>query len=83
VLYYITLLNGDIKMISLIIEKEVPLPKGKVRYPYKNMTVGDSFFVVGGKLQVVCNNNYRAGKKLGFKFIARREEGGVRVWRQN
>jgi len=45
------------------------------------MEVGDSFFVDGGKLQVVCNNNYRTGKKLDRKFIARCEKEGVRVWR--
>jgi len=81
VVYYITLFSGDIKMDDLVIDREVPIPQARPRYPYKQMTVGDSFFVKGAKLQVVCNANYRAGKKLGFKFIARCEEGGVRVWR--
>ena len=45
------------------------------------MDIGDSFFVQAGKMQVVCNANYRASKKLGFKFIARCEPEGVRVWR--
>ena len=70
-------------MISLDVEKGIPLPAERKRYPYKDMDVGDSFIVYGGKMQVVCNANYRAFKKLGFKFIARCEPEGVRVWRVN
>ena len=64
-------------------EKGVPLPPMRVRnvYPYKTMAVGDSFFVRDGKLQIVCNANWKNGKKLGRKFAARREADGVRVWR--
>ena len=76
-------MDRGISMVSVEISKDVPLPVDKRRYPYKVMEVGDSFFVDGGKLQVVCNNNYRTGKKLERKFIARCEEGGVRVWRIN
>jgi hypothetical protein len=70
-------------MISLDVEKGIPLPAERKRYPYASMDVGDSFIVYGGKMQVVCNANYRAFKKLGFKFIARCEPEGVRVWRIN
>jgi hypothetical protein len=45
------------------------------------MVIGDSFLVPDANLQVVCNNNWRMGKKLGMKFIARKEVDGVRVWR--
>jgi hypothetical protein len=69
------------QMISMELTKDVPVPPDKRRYPYRVMDVGDSFFVAEGRLQVVCNNNYRVGKKLGRKFVARREESGVRVWR--
>ena len=65
----------------MLVEKSVPLPEGKKRYPYKEMEIGDSFFVGDGKLQVVCNANYRASKRLGMQFIARKETEGVRVWR--
>jgi len=68
-------------MINLEVEMSVPLPEGKKRYPYASMEIGDSFFVVEGKLQVVCNANYRASKRLGMQFIARKEAEGVRVWR--
>jgi hypothetical protein len=67
----------------LAIEKNRELPKIRVRnsYPYKVMEVGDSFFVEDTSLQVICNSNYRMGKQLGVKFIARKEKDGVRVWR--
>ena len=66
----------------LLIEKNKELPKDRIRnaYPDKVMEVGDSFFAES-TLQVVCNANYRAQKKLGKKFIARTEKNGVRVWR--
>ena len=68
-------------MVNLEISKDVPVPPDKRRYPYRVMEVGDSFFVEGGAIQNVCNQNYRMGKKLGMSFIARKDDGGVRVWR--
>lgn len=70
--------------MSIVIQKDVPVPvkrRGK-KYPYDTMDVGDSFFVDTLNIQVVCNLNYRAGKKYERKFIARTEEAGVRVWRE-
>jgi hypothetical protein len=63
--------------------KAVPLPEPRIRhiYPYRAMEVGDSFYLPNVKMQIVLNNNYRSGKKLGMTFIARREKEGVRVWR--
>lgn len=69
-------------MISVVeIDKEIPLPEPRKKYPYGAMEVGESFLVSSSSLQVVCNANYRAGKRLGKKFIARKEDSGVRVWR--
>ena len=70
-------------MVSINIQKNIPIPPEKKRnvYPYKNMEIGESFFVPTGKIQIVCNANYRTGKQLGKKFIARKENEGVRVWR--
>ena len=70
-------------MVSIDIQKNIPIPPEKKRnvYPYKDMEIGESFFVPTGKIQIVCNANYRTGKQLGKKFIARKENEGVRVWR--
>ena len=69
--------------MSIEVEINIPIPPEKKRnvYPYKVMEVGDSFFVPMGKIQIVCNANYRTGKALCKKFIARKDEEGVRVWR--
>ena len=70
------------------IEKEIPIPKkiggnGRLsKYPYKDMDIGDSFFVekqgVRGK---AVQSGYHFARKHGKKFTARPVEGGVRIWR--
>jgi len=74
---------SSVEETSMQIEKNVPVPSvvAKKEYPYRAMQVGDSFFVEGVKLATMLNTNWRWGQKLGRKFIARVEEGGVRVWR--
>ena len=69
--------------MGVIIDDAVPMPEVRVarRYPYEDMGVGQSFYVEGVQMQVVLNGNWRAGKRLGRKYIARREGDGIRVWR--
>ena len=65
------------------IEKNIEIPKRSesVHIPYEDFEVGDSYLAIGAKLQVVCNRNWKWGKKLGRKFIARQMEDGIRIWR--
>ena len=65
------------------VERNVPLPTSRVKrnYPYEDMNTGESFLVTDANLQAVCNANHRASKKLGRTFIARKVDGGIRVWR--
>jgi len=65
--------------MTIEVEKNIPIPREK--YPYKSMECGESFFIPQGKIQIVCNANYLAGKQLNKKFIARKDKEGVRVWR--
>ena len=69
--------------MTIEVEKNIPIPPEKKRnvYPYKVMECGESFFIPPGKIQIVCNANYRTGKQLNKKFIARKDKEGVRVWR--
>jgi hypothetical protein len=68
--------------MEIMVERGVVMPpKLESRYPHGEMEVGDSFFVVGLGMQVVLNANWRASKKLGYKFSARKEGDGIRVWR--
>lgn len=83
VYHVIMVLQINKERMMIEIQKDIPLPAEKKRnvYPYKEMDIGESFLVKEGKIQIVCNANYRAGKVSGKKFIARREGDGVRVWR--
>lgn len=65
----------------LAVDKNVPIPASRKVYPYNTMDIGDSFFVANGNIQLVCNANFRASKRLCRKFSARKENGGIRVWR--
>lgn len=70
-------MNANIK-----IEKDVlpPVSRGS-KYPYELLEVNESFVVPNLSLQVVCNMNYRANLKFKRKFVARKVDDGVRVWR--
>lgn len=71
------------------IEKDVPIPEdGRVKYPFAELEVGDSFavhFSNGEKARVQGNlytAKWRAQKRLNRKFVARIVgENKVRVWR--
>ncbi len=68
---------------SIKIDKKIPVIKSSknIRYPYDVMEVDDSFLVANGVMQTLSNMNWRKGKVMGKKFIARKVEGGVRIWR--
>jgi len=59
----------------------MPSPRVVYAYPYEEMDVGDSFVVPVSARAKVLNANYRAGKRLGWRFEARTEGDVVRVWR--
>lgn len=62
------------------IDKGIPIPawKGRRKYPFADMAVGDSFHVkgVGSSLLSNAAANYKPKK-----FAARKDATGVRVWR--
>jgi hypothetical protein len=77
---------------NIVVERGIPLPekvtgKGRVAgvvYPYEKMEVGDSFLVGSEKkhmINVMCTKNKLKGEELGRVYVARKVEGGVRVWR--
>lgn len=69
--------------MSIAIDRGIPLPEVRKfnNYPYKEMKVGESFFVPAISVKLMCNNNIRMNKSTGMKFTARKEKDGVRVWR--
>jgi hypothetical protein len=70
------------------IDKNIPHPNfNRVKYPFKDMEVGDSFFVpldgvdaltIKNRLNCAVRDN---SLKLSFKFAQKRENNGYRVWR--
>jgi hypothetical protein len=76
------------------IEKNVPLPttdvaNGDPKYPFADMEPGDSFFIpcpdkeraaIKSRVDSSIHDHVRR-RKLTCKFLSRRVEGGVRVWR--
>jgi len=71
------------------VEKGVPMPKERTKYPFASMGVGDSFFVKLGpdmkRATVASAVKQYSNGNLGVKFTTRKitEDGkvGVRVWR--
>ncbi len=50
-------------------------------YPWHLMGIGDSFFVLGGKMRSMSAKASQAGARLCRRYECRTVEGGVRVWR--
>ena len=74
-------------MSEFKIEKGVPLPvgagtQGHAVYPFRQMEVGDSFFVPNPKPNTV-HSAVGSFKKRNpeYRFAVRNQDGGVRVWR--
>jgi|TARA_R100001086_G_C11846323_1_gene260277 hypothetical protein len=67
------------------IDNNVPLPSTRraTKYPFIHMGVGESTFCDGEKIN---GKAYRAamstGIRRGWKFIARNENNGIRIWRK-
>lgn len=64
------------------IEKGVPVADARVKYPFADMEVGDSFWI--GGLQdpnAPRGAAFRWGSNHGVSFKTRKEKDGVRVWR--
>jgi hypothetical protein len=68
------------------IDKAVPLPKDmRTKYPFKEMKIGDSFFVSGIRIQTISGLITQTQRRLGTTYTARTvaeaDVKGVRVWR--
>jgi hypothetical protein len=64
------------------IEKGIPLPVGRHKYPFLDMEIGDSFFV-GNRTtgEMSYHIAYFRKKHPLRKFTCRTVDGGVRCWR--
>lgn len=69
------------------IDKGIPIPerrKAFSKYPFKEMEIGDSFFI-DKKLTTISSVAFQATKKTGYKFSLRtveeKKKKGTRCWR--
>lgn len=69
------------------VEKGHPVPKDRRRwkYPWRDLEVGDSFFVpkVDRTLKQMQNVTYCKNRNKAKRFVCRPIDGGTRVWRVN
>jgi len=66
------------------IDKNIPIPKPRGSsnyYPWASMEVGDSFLIPTHKHNNVSAATRYAKLRYKHKYSARKEEGGIRVWR--
>ena len=67
------------------IEKNIPVPQSTRarKWPFLDMEVGDSIYFAG---EEVNGRAYRAAASTGMrhnrKYISRREDNGLRIWRK-
>jgi hypothetical protein len=66
------------------VEKNIPIPADgfdrKTTYPLRAMEIGDSFWTDTPKEKVHPAVSY-FGKRNDRRFITRKMDGGIRVWR--
>jgi hypothetical protein len=69
--------------IDYKIDKNIPTPIQRYcKYPFKDMEVGDSFFVDSKSNNMLSVAKYFAKqRKLDWVFTVRKENGGTRIWR--
>jgi hypothetical protein len=67
------------------IDKNIPAPdpsrRGGAKYPWRQMEVGDSFFVADVTTNNLGTAAQQVGKRMGATFTTRKVDGGARVWR--
>lgn len=74
--------------MSYEIQKNVQLPPVQrsggrsSKYPFGEMTVGDSFFVDNVDPKLVQQAAAAYGRRHNVKFETRRCDGGIRVWKK-
>lgn len=71
-----------------IIESNIPMPASykngrPAAYPFREMQIGQSIYIPASEVQPrhAAKRAYAAGRRAAMKFVCRRDEEGVRIWR--
>lgn len=79
-------LSSVVKKENINIQQNIPLPEEKtgrkLKYPFAEMNIGDSFFskTTSSRLSTVAGR-YGKAQTPERVFTVRKEENGARVWR--
>lgn len=70
-------------MNEIKIRKNIPMPAHRMKYPFADMQVGDSFEIPANKIKsaAVCGGNYARTRGGMIKFSVRRVDGKHFIWR--
>ena len=60
------------------VEKGIPIPGPREKYPWKKLKIGESFFIDSKYGYSIA---YTTGKRHKLKIAIRKEKQGYRVWR--
>jgi hypothetical protein len=62
------------------IDKQIPIPNGRNKYPFAEMEIGDSFFVANVRSSNIQLRYYKP-KQFTRRSVVKDGVQGVRVWR--
>lgn len=74
-------------MKKIKIEKNIPLPPKRNKYPFNKMEIGDSIFCAGKNTKLLRASVFSASAQWakrnnkGVKFTSAKEGSGIRIWR--
>ena len=68
--------------MTFTIDKNIPFPRMRGKYPLHNMEIGDSFLVNDGRsMKSVSGAIFVAARRAGISIACRTVPEGIRVWR--
>ena len=77
-------IRSNASLASYVVEDGVPVPPKrytrKSKYPFVNMKAGQSV-MIPGKTYAAVMGLLRKHKNDGKKFVVRKSDGGMRIWR--
>lgn len=63
------------------VDKNVPRPRSRHKYPWPDMQVNDSVLIPADRADSASTSAYHYGKKHGRKFEQHLSSKGLRIWR--
>ena len=67
--------------MTIKIDKEIPIPGPRYKYPFSEMDVGDSIAISAADANSMRSSAKYHSEKTGKKFISRTDGDKVRLWR--